>query len=185
MTKSDGDAMDTFYQRAYSLISSADAHEAFNISAEPAEVRQRYGDHVAGQRQWPAGWSAPGVRFVSVEFGSWDMHTGITQGMRAQMPQFDQAFATLIRDLDRSGLLKETLVMVSSEFGRTPKINKDAGRDHWPKVFSVVLAGNGMKQGLVYGASNAIASEPERDEVGPADLATTVYHQLGIIADKS
>ena len=104
--------------------------------------------------------------------------------MNSQMPAFDQAFAALIRDLDRTGLLDRTLVMVSSEFGRTPKINKDAGRDHWPKVFSVVLAGGGIKQGYIHGASNATASEPERDPIGPEDLATTVYHQLGIVADK-
>jgi len=100
------------------------------------------------------------------------------------MPPFDQAFSALISDLDRTGLLNETLVMVSSEFGRTPKINGNAGRDHWPKVFSVVLAGGGIKQGIVYGASNAVASEPERDAVDPRDLATTVFYQLGIIADK-
>ena len=94
------------------------------------------------------------------------------------MPAFDQAFAALIRDLDRTGLLERTLVMVSSEFGRTPKINKDAGRDHWPKVFSVVLAGGGIKRGYIHGASNATATEPERDPIGPEDLATTVYHQI-------
>ncbi len=178
-------AMDTFYQRAYSLISSSQAREAFNIEAEPAAIRDEYGRHEAGQRMLMARrLVGAGVRFVSLTFGGWDMHAQITAGMKRQMPAFDQAFATLIRDLDRSGLLKETLVMVSSEFGRTPKINKDAGRDHWPKVFSVVLAGGGVKEGLIYGASNAVASEPERDELGPADLATTVYHQLGIVADK-
>jgi uncharacterized protein (DUF1501 family) len=127
---------------------------------------------------------AAGVRFVSLTYGGWDMHNSITAGMRGSMPPFDQAFAALIRDLDRTGLLKETLVMVSSEFGRTPKINGTAGRDHWPKVFSVVLAGGGIKPGMIYGASNAVASEPEKDEIGPADLATTVFYQLGIIADK-
>jgi uncharacterized protein (DUF1501 family) len=81
-------------------------------------------------------------------------------------------------------LLKKTLVMVSSEFGRTPKINKDGGRDHWPKVFSVVLAGGGVKAGSIFGASDATATEPERDAIGPEDLATTVYHALGIVADK-
>ena len=99
------------------------------------------------------------------------------------MPPLDQAFAALIRDLDRTGLLKRTVVMVSSEFGRTPKINKDAGRDHWPKVFSVVLAGGGIKGGYIHGASNATATEPERDPMGPEDLATTVYSLLGIVAD--
>jgi uncharacterized protein (DUF1501 family) len=100
------------------------------------------------------------------------------------MPNFDQAFSTLIRDLDRTGLLDSTLVMVSSEFGRTPKINNTAGRDHWPKVFSVVLAGGGLKKGFIYGSSDATATEPDIDPLTIEDLATTVYHQLGIVADK-
>jgi len=178
-------AMDTFYQRAYSLISSEKAREAFNIQAEPAKVRDEYGRNPAGQRMLMARrLVAAGVRMVTLQYGGWDMHTGVAAGMRQQMPAFDQAFAALITDLDRTGLLDRTLVMVSSEFGRTPKINKDAGRDHWPKVFSVVLAGGGVKKGFVFGASNATASEPERDPLGPEDLATTVYHQLGIVADK-
>ncbi len=178
-------AMDTFYQRAYSLISSQKAREAFNIAAEPAKIRDEYGRHAAGQRLLLARrLVAAGVRMVTVDYGGWDFHSQIVSGMNSQMPAFDQAFSTLIRDLDRSGLLNRTLVMVSSEFGRTPKINKDAGRDHWPKVFSVVLAGGGVKRGFIYGSSNATASEPERDPIGPEDLATTVYHQLGIVADK-
>jgi hypothetical protein len=178
-------AMDTFYQRAYSLISSQKAREAFNINAEPAKVRDEYGRNAAGQRLLMARrLVAAGVRFVTVDYGGWDFHAQIAPNMRSQLPPLDQAFAALIRDLDRSGLLKRTLVMVSSEFGRTPKINKDAGRDHWPKVFSVVLAGGGIKGGYIHGASNATATEPERDAIGPEDLATTVYHQLGIVADK-
>jgi len=178
-------AMDTFYQRAYSLISSPQAREAFNIAAEPAAVRDEYGRNAAGQRMLMARrLVAAGVRFVTLQYGGWDMHAGVSNGMKTQMPAFDQAFATLIRDLERTGLLDRTLVMVSSEFGRTPKINKDAGRDHWPKVFSVVLAGGGVKKGYIHGASNSTASEPERDPIGPEDLATTVYHQLGIVADK-
>lgn len=184
--KSDGlAAMDTFYQRAYSLISSAKAREAFNINAEPAPLRDQYGRNPAGQRMLMARRLVEaGVRFVALQYGGWDMHVGIAAGMRGAMPPFDQAFAALITDLDQRGLLARTVVMVSSEFGRTPKINKDAGRDHWPKVFSVVLAGGGFKQGYVHGASNATATEPERDAIGPEDLATTIYHQIGIIADK-
>ncbi len=141
--------MNTFYDRAYSLISSQQAREAFNIDAEPAAIRDEYGRNEAGQRMLMARrLVAAGVRFVTLTYGGWDMHTNIAAGMRGQMPAFDQAFATLIRDLDRTGLLNETLVMVSSEFGRTPKINGNAGRDHWPKVFSVVLAGGGIKRGL-------------------------------------
>jgi hypothetical protein len=178
-------AMDTFYDRAYSLISSQKAREAFNIAAEPAKIRDEYGRNEAGQRMLMARrLVAAGVRMVTLQYGGWDMHTQIVGGMKGQMPAFDQAFATLIRDLDRTGLLKRTLVMVSSEFGRTPKINKDAGRDHWPKVFSVVLAGGGVKQGYIHGLSNATASEPERDPIGPEDLATTVYSLIGIVADK-
>jgi uncharacterized protein (DUF1501 family) len=104
--------------------------------------------------------------------------------MRRDVPSLDQALSTLIEDLDSRGLLGKTLVLVSSEFGRTPKINNDAGRDHWPKVFSVMMAGGGVKGGLIYGASDATATEPEFDPVSPEDLATTMYHMLGIVADK-
>jgi hypothetical protein len=178
-------AMNTFYDRAYSLISSSQAREAFNIEAEPEKIREEYGQNQAGQRMLMARrLVSAGVRFVSLTYGGWDMHGQITKSMQRQAPAFDQAYAALIRDLDRSGQLDDTLVMVSSEFGRTPKINQNAGRDHWAKVFSVALAGGGLKRGLIYGSSNSIASEPETDEIGPADLATTIYYQLGIIADK-
>jgi hypothetical protein len=179
------EAMDTFYQRAYSLISSAKAREAFNIHAEPAKIRDEYGRHAAGQRMLLARrLVAAGVRLVSLTYGGWDHHNNIKNGHAAELPQFDQGFATLIRDLDRNGLLDSTLVMVSSEFGRTPKINGTAGRDHWPKVFTVVLAGGGLKKGFVYGASDATATEPETDPLSIEDLAMTVYHQLGIAGEK-
>jgi uncharacterized protein (DUF1501 family) len=178
-------AMNTFYERAYSLISSQQAREAFNIEAEAANVRDAYGRNTAGQRLLMARrLVAAGVRFVTLTYGGWDMHNAITQGMRGQMPALDQGLHALITDLDQQGLLATTLIMVSSEFGRTPKINGTAGRDHWPKVFSVMLAGGGIKGGLMYGTSNSTASEPDADPVGPEDLATTVYHQLGIVADK-
>ncbi|MEX0792129.1 MAG: DUF1501 domain-containing protein [Pirellulaceae bacterium] len=178
-------AMDTFYERAYSLISSPDAREAFNIDAEPDKIRDEYGRNQAGQRMLMARrLVGAGVRMVSMTYGGWDHHSNVTTSMKRLMPSFDQAYAALIRDLDRSGQLDETLVIVSSEFGRTPKINKDAGRDHWPKVFSVAIAGGGIKGGYIHGTSNATASEPEDDPVGPEDLAYTMYHQLGIVAEK-
>lgn len=184
--KADGlTAMDSFYDRAYSLISAPAAREAFNIEAESAKVRDEYGRNTAGARMLLARrLVGAGVRLVNLTYGGWDMHGQIVRGFKQQMPQFDQAFAALIADLDRSGMLNETLVMVSSEFGRTPKINQTAGRDHWPKVFSVVLAGGGIKRGQIYGTSNATASEPEDNAIGPQDLFTTVYHCLGIVADK-
>src|ERR1700739_1184755 len=177
--------MDTFYQRAYSLISSQKAREAFNINAEPAKIRDEYGRNAAGQRMLMARrLVAAGVRFVSLTYGGWDMHVSIKASMAGQLPEFDKAFATLVRDLDRNGLLDSTLIMVSSEFGRTPKVNGTAGRDHWPKVFSVVLAGGGIKRGSVYGTSDPTASEPEDDPLTVEDLSMTVYHCLGITAEK-
>ncbi len=178
-------AMDTFYERAYSLVSSQKAREAFNIEAEPQALRDEYGQSAAGQRMLLARRLVEsGVRFVNLTYGGWDHHQQIKGNVTGQLPPFDQAFATLIRDLERRGLLDSTLVMVSSEFGRTPKINRDAGRDHWPKVFSIVLAGGGIKRGSVYGSSDATASEPQDDPLTIEDMATTVYHCLGINAEK-
>jgi hypothetical protein len=178
-------SMDTFYERAYSLISSEKAREAFNIDAEDNALRDKYGRNTAGQRLLLARRLVEaGVRFVSMTYGGWDMHAQITAGFRNQMPPLDQALATLFEDLESRGLLERTLVMVSSEFGRTPKINPDGGRDHWPKVFSVMLGGGGIKGGMVYGSSDPTATEPELDPVTPEDLAYTMYRQLGIVADK-
>jgi uncharacterized protein (DUF1501 family) len=178
-------AMSTFYSRAFDLIGSPKAREAFNIDAEPAELRDKYGRNEAGQRMLAARRLVEaGARFVTLTYGGWDFHTSIVGGMRASLPAFDQAYATLINDLDSRGLLAKTLVMVSTEFGRTPKINGNAGRDHWSKVFSVVLAGGGVKRGAIVGSSGPTASEPEDTPVSPEDLATTVYHQLGIAAEK-
>ena len=119
-----------------------------------------------------------GVRFVSMTYGGWDMHQNIQAGFEKHGPNLDKAFAALISDLDDRGLLDSTLVMLSSEFGRTPKINKDNGRDHYPKVFSVVLAGGGITRGQVYGSSDAFATAPEDNPLSVEDLATTVYLSL-------
>jgi len=174
-------AMDTFYQRAYSLISSPKAREAFNIDAEPAAIRDEYGRNQAGQRFLMARrLIAAGVRVATLTYGGWDFHQQIVPGTKSQAPILDQALAALIRDLDRTGLLDETIVMLSTEFGRTPKVNGTAGRDHWPKVFSIVLAGGGIARGKIFGSSNATASEPDTEALEPADLFATIYHLLGI-----
>ena len=184
--KSDSlDALDTFYDRAYSMISSQQAREAFDMAKEPDAIKDEYGRNQAGMRMLLARRLVEaGVRFVTLTYGGWDMHDNIQNGIKNQVPSLDQGFATLIRDLDRRGLLSSTLVCIGSEFGRTPKINNLAGRDHWPKVFSVVMAGGGIKQGIVYGSSNATASEPEDDPLTVEDWATTIYDRLGIVADK-
>jgi hypothetical protein len=178
-------AMDSFYDGAFKLISSPEAKQAFDLSQEPDALRDEYGRNTAGARMLLARRLVEaGSRLVNLTYGGWDMHDNIVAGFRNQMPAFDQAFSRLILDLEQRGLLDSTLVMVSSEFGRTPKINGTAGRDHWPKVFSVVLAGGGIKRGSVYGLSNATAAEPEENPVGVEDLFTTAYHCLGIVADK-
>ena len=184
--KSDSlDAVDSFYDRAYSLISSEKARNAFDINKEDGATRDRYGRNTAGARMLLARRLVEaGTRFVSLTYGGWDMHNNIENSMKGQLPAFDQGFAALIEDLDQRGLLDSTLVCVASEFGRTPKINATAGRDHWPKVFSVVMAGGGIKKGVVYGSSNATASEPENNPLTVKDWATTIYNRLGIVSDK-
>ncbi len=178
-------AVSTFYERAFALVDSPAAREAFNISAEPASIRDSYGRHQAGQRLLMARRLVEaGVRFVTLTYGGWDHHVNLASQFRSQMPQLDQALTALITDLFGRGMLDETIVMVTTEFGRTPKLNPEAGRDHWPRVFSVAVAGGGFARGLTYGASNATASEPETDPLKPADLVATIYHQLGIDTEK-
>ena len=179
------DAVNSFYNRAYSLIGDENAREAFNIEKEPSELRDKYGRNTAGSRMLLAIRIVEfGSRFVTLTYGGWDMHDNIANGMNSQLPAFDKGFATLIEDFSDRGLLDSTLVCVVSEFGRTPKINGTAGRDHWPKVFSTIMAGGGIKQGLAYGTSNATASEPDENQVTIEDWAATIYNRLGIVADK-
>ncbi|TWU05983.1 DUF1501 domain-containing protein [Stieleria varia] len=178
-------AMNTFYERAFDLLDTPAAKEAFDLEKEDAKMRDRYGRNQAGQRLLMARRLVEaGTRLVTLTYGGWDMHANITSSFKNTMPPLDVALSALIDDLSERGMLDETLIMVSSEFGRTPKINPDAGRDHWPKVFSVMLAGGGIKGGMVYGASDSTAAEPEENAVSPADLATTMYRLLGIVADK-
>jgi hypothetical protein len=186
LEKSDAlDGMDSFYQRAYAMVSSEKARAAFSLDDEPAALRDGYGRNAAGQRMLLARRLVEaGVRFVSLTYGGWDHHDNIKNAVTRQMPPFDQALAALIKDLEARGLLDSTLVMVTTEFGRTPKINSTAGRDHWPKVFSVVLAGGGIKRGLVHGSSNATGSEPENDPLTVENFAATMYHLVGVNHEK-
>lgn len=179
------DSMDAFYQHAYKLISSQQAREAFDLSKETNKTKEKYGKTQAGQRMLLARRLAEsGVRFVSLTAGGWDHHDDIKKGISTQLPSVDQAVAALISDLKERGMLDDTLVLLTSEFGRTPKINGNGGRDHWPRVFSVMMAGGGVQKGLIYGKSDALAAEPEENPVSVEDFATTIYHQMGITADK-
>jgi hypothetical protein len=190
------DAMGEFYQQAYKLISSPEARKAFSLDGEPESMTKLYGEYknprngqifgIGRQLLLARRLVEAGVRLVTVMYNGsagWDNHTGIKQAVGDGMPAFDHAFAGLIADLDQRGLLDSTLVMCTSEFGRTPKINENAGRDHWARVYSYALAGGGIKRGQIYGASNSTASEPETDPVTVEDFLTTVYHQLGINAE--
>jgi hypothetical protein len=177
-------AVDSFYENAYSLMSSNDAINAFDLKLEDEKTKEAYGQNAAGMRMLLSRRLVEaGVRFVTLTYGGWDHHDNIADNMSKQLPAFDKAFAALINDLDQRGLLDSTLVLVGTEFGRTPKINQNAGRDHWPKVFSSVMAGGGIKRGIVYGSSNETASEPSDDPVGVESWAATIYHLLGINYD--
>jgi hypothetical protein len=185
------DAMGEFYQQAYKLISSPAARKAFSLEGEPEAMTKLYGEYnlrgrvlgIGRQLMLARRLVEAGVRLVTVMYGGtegWDNHQRIKEAVGDGMPAFDHAFAGLIADLDQRGLLDSTLVMVTSEFGRTPKINESAGRDHWARVYSYALAGGGIARGQIYGASNATASEPDRDPVTVEDFLATVYHQVGI-----
>lgn len=175
------DAMDSYYQRSYALISSQSAREAFNLAAEPDAMKDRYGRHAFGQRLLLSRRLVEaGARFITISDGGWDNHEKIKPAMESKLPQVDQGLATLLADLDERGLLESTLVVLTTEFGRTVKINKDGGRDHWPKAFSSVMAGGGINGGMIYGQTDARGAEPTDSAVGPGDFAATMYAQLGI-----
>lgn len=181
-TNSDAvDSIGKFYDQAYDLIGSKKATEAFDITMEPQSLVERYGSGQAGKRFLISRRLVEsGVRMVSVTFGSWDHHDNIKVSYERYAPELDKAYAALIADLDERGLLSETLVLLSTEFGRTPKINNTSGRDHWPRVFSSVMAGGGIQGGVKYGASDSLASEVDEDPVSPSDLAATMYHAIGV-----
>ena len=186
--------MDSFYQRAYDLLASPEAKDAFSLKKESDATKELYGMNPWGPILRPSAGARlliarrlveAGARFVTVTYGAWDTHAFHYRGIETQMPDLDLAFAGLINDLDQRGLLDSTLVLITSEFGRTPKINAGGGRDHWPRVFSIVMAGGGVRRGHIHGASDALAAEPADNPLSVEDYVTTVYHLLGIDAAKS
>ena len=186
--------MDSLYQRAYDLLSSSEARGAFSLKGESDETKELYGMKPHGPVLRPSAGARfliarrlveAGARFVTVTYGAWDTHAFHYRSIEPQLPDFDRAFAGLISDLDQRGILDSTLVMVTSEFGRTPKINAGGGRDHWPRVFSIVMAGGGVRRGYIHGSSDALAAEPADAPLSVEDYVTTVYHLLGIDASSS
>lgn len=194
------DTMDGFYSKAYELLTSSEAQRAFSFEGETDETFALYGSEVTGKVRGPDGRYHPkglaerliiarrlveaGTRFVTIDYGSWDCHVDLKKTCDDFMQPLDHAIHGLVTDLDRRGLLDSTLFWVTSEFGRTPKINKDSGRDHHARCYSMLLAGGSFQRGLIHGASDSVGNEPARDAVTLEDLLFTVYHELGIDADK-
>jgi len=175
------DAMDEYYQRAYSLISSQSAREAFAIDQEEAATRDKYGRDPFGQRLLLSRRLVEGgARFVTVVDNGWDHHERIKPALQNKLPPVDQGVSALLQDLQDRGLLERTLVVMSTEFGRTAKLNPDGGRDHWPKAFSVMMAGGGVGGGQIYGETDPQGAEPTMNPVSPEDVAATIYSLLGI-----
>jgi len=183
-----GASMGAFYQRAFDLLHSDAVRTAFDMNREDARTRERYGRNIHGQSALLARRLVEsGVRFVSVYdkvhngLDNWDTHVNNFGRLKdSLLPPCDIAFSALVEDLEARGLLDTTLVIMLGEFGRTPKINKDAGRDHWPDCYSVVLAGGGIKGGTMYGTSDKLGAYPDSNPVTPGDLAATIFSRFGL-----
>lgn len=193
------DTMDAYYKQSYTMISSQAVRDAFDMSQETSAMKEQYGmgkylervtygpslgSQVGGRMLLARRLVEAGARFVSLTYGSWDTHVQLREAYEQQMPAFDHAMTALINDLDDRGMLDSTLIWVAHEFGRTPKVNASAGRDHWAKVFSMAFAGGGMKRGQWYGEVDATSSEPAKDAVPLHDLHSTIYKLIGINSQK-
>jgi uncharacterized protein (DUF1501 family) len=190
------DAMDRFQARAWQMLTSSTARDAFDLDREPAKLRERYGllpafDPKASNRCGAPNWAQrmllarrlveAGVRIVTVDLRWWDTHVKGFESLRLGfLPRWDRAFTALMEDLESRGLLETTLVLAWGEFGRTPRVNNDAGRDHYPNVFSAVLAGGPVKGGRVVGESDSKGAFPKSNPKTPQDILATVYQHLGI-----
>jgi hypothetical protein len=190
------EAKDRFDQKAFEILTSPAAQQAFDLDSEPQPLRERYGfmpafDPGAADRCGAPAWSQrmllarrlveAGVRLVTVDLRWWDTHVlGFDSLRRGFLPRFDQAYSALIEDLDRRGMLESTLVVAWGEFGRTPRVNQQAGRDHYPNVFSAAIAGGKVKGGRVLGSSDSHGAFPRENPKTPQDVLATIYDHLGI-----
>jgi uncharacterized protein (DUF1501 family) len=174
--------MDKNYQDAHQIILSPKTNKAFQIDEESTRVRERFGRNKLGQRLLLARrLIQAGVRFITIsEPVGWDTHADNFKRLRQNLPVVDQAVSALLDDLTEKGLLQDTLVMMFGEFGRTPTINKQAGRDHWAQAMSIVLAGGGVPAGMIHGATDKNGAYVTEHSHSPADFACTIYTLLGI-----
>lgn len=174
-------ALDEFSAQAFEMVTGDRAREAFDIEAEPEKVRKAYGRNATGQSLLLARRLVEaGVTFVTVRVGGWDDHQKIADRMKQKGPDYDRGVASLVRDLCDRGLDREVLVVAMGEFGRTPRVNKTAGRDHWGAAMSVLLAGGGLKMGQVIGATNSKGETPVDRPHRPEHVLAMVYRHLGI-----
>jgi hypothetical protein len=179
--------MTTYYEKARDLVSSPEARKAFDIKAEPEKLRQQYGMTTLGQcALLSRRLVEAGCRFVGVDHSGWDTHFSCFPSLEKDLiPQADMAFSALVSDLHDRGMLDSTLVVMMGEMGRTPRINEKAGRDHWSMVQSVLMAGGGIKPGMVLGASDKTQTAPVGESVSVADILRTVFTLMGIDCDKT
>jgi hypothetical protein len=177
------DAMDSVNQQALDIVLSGRVRKAFDVSLEEQSLRDRYGSGWGEQALIARRLIEAGVRFVSLNTGYFDDHGNIEGALRDKLPRHDRAVGVLIQDLAERGLLEDTLVVTAGEFGHTPRINDNAGRDHWPQAQSILLAGGGFRHGQVIGKTNDKAEYPETRPISVEDFCATVYHALGLHVD--
>lgn len=177
------ESMDAVEQQALDIVLSGRVRKAFDVSEEPETLRADYGPGWGEQALLARRLIEAGVRFVSLNTGYYDDHGNIERALRDKLPRHDKAVGVLIRDLAERGMLDDTLVVTAGEFGHTPRINANAGRDHWPQAQSILLAGGGFKHGQVIGSTNDKAEYPTSRKFGVEDFCATVYHALGLKPD--
>ena len=179
--------MSAYYQKAHDLVTSPEAQKAFDIGSESESIRKLYGYSTIGHSALLARRLVEaGCRFIGIDNPGWDTHADSFPSLKHDLiPQADQAFAALVTDLEQRGMLDSTLVIMMGEMGRTPKINNNAGRDHWGKAQSVLVAGGGIRNGQVIGATDQHAAEPTENPVSIHDLHRTIYHLMGIDTNKT
>jgi hypothetical protein len=178
-------ARDVFYEKAFGLITSPVAKKAFDLNQEPDKLRDDYGRNTFGQYCLLARrLLESGVHFVTVTDGGWDTHQNNFKSLKERkLPVLDQAYAALLKDLSTRGMLEDTVVVWMGDFGRTPKVNSSAGRDHWATAGTVCMGGGGVKMGEIVGRTNALAEFVVDTPVTPQDVAATIYHALGVPLD--
>ena len=178
------EGLDTFKSQALEMVAGDRMRAAFNLNAEDPKVRDQYGRHRYGQSALLARRLVEaGARCVNINTGNWDHHNDIAKGLDEHLPPLDRAIAALVEDLDARGLLEEVIIYCVGEFGRTPRMNGHAGRDHWSDCFSVLLAGGGIQGGRTIGASEKWGGGVRDRLVTPLDLLATIYHTLGVPLD--